>query len=148
MLAGSEIGTDEGWEEFMIEGIGGAFLFSNDTKRLAAWYRDCLGIVPGEDAECNSIYATFEYWDLENPQVKRTMAWAILPTDQDIKDKPRTGKINYRVKNMGEVLSHLKGKGVAIEKTAEYPYGNFAWLKDPDGNQIELWEERIEIPNS
>jgi len=125
----------------MIDGIGGAFLFSNDTKRLAAWYRDCLGIdAQGEDAECSSVYALFEYRDLENPESKRTIAWAIIHTDQDIKDKPRTGKINYTVKNMGEVLSHLKSKGVAIEKTAEDPYGNFAWLKDPDGNPIELWE--------
>src|SRR5258708_9254115 len=89
----------------MIDGIGGAFLFSNDTKRLAAWYRDCLGIVPqGEDAECSSIYASFEYRDLANPEIKRTLAWAIMPTDQDIKDKPRTGQINYRVKNLKEVL--------------------------------------------
>jgi catechol 2,3-dioxygenase-like lactoylglutathione lyase family enzyme len=45
------------------------------------------------------------------------------------------------VKNLGEVLSHLKSKGVPIEKTAEYPsYGNFAWVRDPDGNKIELWE--------
>jgi len=126
----------------MIDGIGGAFLFSHDTKRLATWYRDCLGIVPeGEDAECNSIYKAFEYRDVENPEIKRTIAWAIMPTDQDIKDKPRTGKINYTVKNMEEILSHLKSKGVAIEKTAEYPpMGSFAWLKDPDGNQIELWE--------
>ena len=126
----------------MIDGIGGVFLFSNDTKRLATWYRDCLGVVPeGENSECNSIYKSFECRDIENPEIKRTIAWAIMSTDQDIKDKPRTGKINYRVKNLGEVLSHLKSKGVAIEKTAEYPsYGNFAWLTDPDGNQIELWE--------
>jgi glyoxylase I family protein len=44
------------------------------------------------------------------------------------------------VKNMADMLTHLKSKGVAIEKTAEYPYGTFAWLKDPDGNPIELWE--------
>jgi catechol 2,3-dioxygenase-like lactoylglutathione lyase family enzyme len=126
-------------EELMIDGIGGVFLFSNDTKRLAAWYRDCLGIVPeGEDS--NSIYKIFEYRDLENPETKRQIVWAIMSTDQDIKDKPRTGRINYRVKNMGEVLSHLKSKGVAIEKTAEDPYGKFAWVKDPDGNKIELWE--------
>jgi predicted enzyme related to lactoylglutathione lyase len=127
----------------LINGIGGVFLFTNNPKRLVEWYRDCLGIVPaGEDSECNSIYATFEYRDIENPEIKRTMAWAIMATDQDIADKPRTGQINYRVKNMGEVLSHLKSKGVAIEKTAEYPppYGNFAWVRDPDGNQIELWE--------
>jgi predicted enzyme related to lactoylglutathione lyase len=125
----------------MIEGIGGVFLFSNDAKRLVAWYRDCLGIIAeGQDSECESIYKSFEYRDIENPEIKKTMVWAIIPTKQDIKDKPRTGRINYLVKNMKEVLSHLKSKGVAIEKTAEDPYGNFAWLKDPDGNQIELWE--------
>ena len=124
----------------MIDGIGGAFLFSNDTKRLATWYRDCLGIVPDEGSEGNSIYKSFEYRDIENPEIKRTIVWAIIPTDQDINGRPRTGKINYLVKNMGEILSRLKSKDVAIEKIAEYPYGNFAWLKDPDGNQIELWE--------
>jgi predicted enzyme related to lactoylglutathione lyase len=126
----------------MINGIGGAFLFSNDTKRLVTWYRDCLGMVAeGEDSECNSIYRSFEYRDLENPEIKRTIVWAIIPTDQDIKGKPRTGKINYTVKNMEDILSHLTSKGVAIEKTEEYPsMGKFAWLKDPDGNSIELWE--------
>ena len=126
----------------MIDGIGGAFLFTNDVKRLAAWYREYLGIVSeGEDAECNSIYASFEYRDLENPEIKRTIAWSIMPAKEDIQGKPRTGKINYTVKNMDEILSHLKAKGVAIEKTQEYPsMGKFAWLKDPDGNPIELWE--------
>jgi catechol 2,3-dioxygenase-like lactoylglutathione lyase family enzyme len=125
----------------MIEGIGGVFLFSNDTKRLVTWYRDCLGIVAeGQDSECDSIYKSFEYRDIGNPDLKRTIVWAIIPTKQDIKDKPRTGRINYLVKNLGEVLSHLKSKGVAIENTAEDPYGNFAWVRDPDGNQIELWE--------
>lgn len=125
----------------MINGIGGAFLFSNDVKNLAKWYRECLGIdAQNEDAECNSIYALYEHRDLENPEIRRTIAWAILPTDQDIAGKPRTGKINYTVKNMAEILGHLKSKGVAIEKTSEDPYGKFAWLRDPDGNQIELWE--------
>src|SRR5215469_17831902 len=111
MPAGSQTGGDEKSEEFMIDGIGGVFLFSNDSKRLAAWYRDCLGIgAVSEDPECNSIYATFDSRDLENPEIKRTMAWAIMPADQDIKDKPRTGQINYRVKNMKQVLDHLKSK--------------------------------------
>jgi predicted enzyme related to lactoylglutathione lyase len=129
-------------EKLMINGIGGAFLFSNDVKRLAAWYRDCLGIVAaGEDGECKSVYATFDYRDIENPEMKRTIAWAIMATDQDIRNKPRTGKINYTVQNMAETLSHLKSKGVVIEKTEEYPgMGTFAWLKDPDGNAIELWQ--------
>lgn len=130
----------------MIDGIGGVFLFSNDAKSLAEWYRDCLGInAAGQDAECNSVYATFDSRDLENPEITRTTAWAIMRTDQDIKNKPRTGQINYRVKSMKDILSHLKSKGVAIEKTEDYPsMGKFAWLKDPDGNKIELWEPEEE----
>jgi predicted enzyme related to lactoylglutathione lyase len=125
----------------MIDGLGGAFLFSNDAKKLAGWYRDCLGMaLTGEDIECNSIYKAFEYRDGENPEIKRTIAWAIIPTKDDIKGKPRTGQINYTVKNLAEMLSLLKSKGVAVEKTEEYPYGKFAWVKDPEGNKVELWE--------
>ena len=44
------------------------------------------------------------------------------------------------MRDLREVLSHPKSNGVAIEKIAEYPYGDFARVRDPDGNQIELWE--------
>jgi hypothetical protein len=117
----------------MIDGIGGVFLFSNDIKRLAAWYRNCLGIVAaGEDSERNSVYTSFEYRDIENPETKREIAWAIIPTDKDIKDKPRTGQINYRVKNLGEVLSRLKGNGVAIQMAIRSSFGSHPRVnKDP-----------------
>jgi predicted enzyme related to lactoylglutathione lyase len=126
----------------MIDGIGGAFLFSNDVKKLAGWYRDSLGIVfQGEDEECKSVYATFDYRDIADPKLKRTIAWSIMGTKDDIAGKPRTGKINYTVKNMSEFLEQLKRKGLTIDKTEEYEgMGKFAWLKDPDGNAIELWE--------
>jgi hypothetical protein len=35
----------------LIYGIGGAFLFSNNPKQLAEWYRDKLGISYGEPSE-------------------------------------------------------------------------------------------------
>jgi hypothetical protein len=48
----------------MIDGIGGAFLFSNDTKRLAAWYRDCLGVI-GLGAKDTFISFNFQMVDNE-----------------------------------------------------------------------------------
>jgi catechol-2,3-dioxygenase len=42
---------------------------------------------------------------------------------------------------MTETLSHLQSKGVAIDKTEDYEYGKFAWVTDPDGNKVELFEE-------
>jgi len=125
----------------LIDGIGGAFLFSNNPKQLADWYRDNLGISCHESPDCKSFYATFEYRDLTDAAVKRTTAWAILSTSNDIDGKPRTGQINYRVRSMTETLSHLQSKGVTIDKSEDYEaYGKFAWVTDPDGNKIELWE--------
>jgi catechol-2,3-dioxygenase len=124
----------------LIDGIGGAFLFSNNPKQLAQWYRDNLGISCHESPDCKSFYATFEYRDLTDAAVKRTTAWAILSTANDINGKPRTGQINYRVRSMAETLSHLRSKGVAIDKTEDHEYGKFTWITDPDGNKVELWE--------
>jgi len=39
------------------------------------------------------------------------------------------------------LLNLLREEGVAIDpKVEEYDYGKFAWITDPEGNRIELWE--------
>lgn len=49
--------------------------------------------------------------------------------------------INFRVKNLVELLTILTKEGVAvIGKMEEYDYGKFAWILDNEGNKIELWE--------
>ena len=128
----------------LIDGIGGAFLFSNNPKQLAEWYRENLGITYDESPDCSSFYKPFAYRDLTDASVKKTTTWAILASDKDINGKPRTGQINYRVKNMAETLSYLQSKGVAIDKTEDCEYGKFAWVTDPEGNKIELYEEAPE----
>jgi catechol 2,3-dioxygenase-like lactoylglutathione lyase family enzyme len=125
----------------LIDGIGGVFLFSNNPKRLAEWYRENLGIGYTESPDCSSIYKSFEYRDFTDASVKRTTTWAILPSNNDINGTARTGQINYRVKSMTETLSHLRSKGAPIDKTEDCEYGKFAWVTDPDGNKIELFEE-------
>lgn len=49
--------------------------------------------------------------------------------------------INYRVDNLGELLANLKAAGVEILKGPESDdNGSFAWIMDPDGNKVELWQ--------
>jgi predicted enzyme related to lactoylglutathione lyase len=50
--------------------------------------------------------------------------------------------INYRVSNLDRMLAQLQQKGVAVEKVEDYDYGKFAWITDPEGNRIELWEPK------
>ena len=49
--------------------------------------------------------------------------------------------INYRVADLGAVLDRLRGLGVNVEKTQDESYGRFAWVRDPDGNRIELYQQ-------
>jgi predicted enzyme related to lactoylglutathione lyase len=49
--------------------------------------------------------------------------------------------INYRVDNLDALLEDLKTSGIEIDPHREdYDYGRFAWITDPDGTRIELWE--------
>ena len=50
--------------------------------------------------------------------------------------------INYRVANMERMLEQLRKSGVKIEKVEDFAYGRWAWITDPEGNRIELWEPK------
>jgi predicted enzyme related to lactoylglutathione lyase len=52
--------------------------------------------------------------------------------------------INYRVDNMDEMIAQLRGAGIEIVSGPElHENGKFAWLMDPDGNKVELWEPML-----
>ncbi|MBI4918172.1 MAG: VOC family protein [Acidobacteria bacterium] len=52
--------------------------------------------------------------------------------------------INYRVDDLAGMLDQLRRAGVAIVKGPEHhENGAFAWVMDPDGNKVELWEPKI-----
>jgi predicted enzyme related to lactoylglutathione lyase len=50
--------------------------------------------------------------------------------------------INYRVANLDRMLALLRRAGVTVEKVQVEDYGRFAWITDPEGNRIELWEPK------
>jgi predicted enzyme related to lactoylglutathione lyase len=53
--------------------------------------------------------------------------------------------INYAVDDMDALLARLNAKGVAILKRDDNDQnGRFAWILDPEGNKIELWEPKRE----
>ena len=48
--------------------------------------------------------------------------------------------INYRVSDMDALVSELTSRGIEILGRQDEDYGKFAWIMDPEGNKIELWE--------
>jgi catechol 2,3-dioxygenase-like lactoylglutathione lyase family enzyme len=119
-----------------ITGIGGVFVSSPNPKALSAWYRDVLGI-PVEawggamlryDAPGHPAVAVW------NPY-KVGSKYAAPST--------REFMIDFAVDDLDAVVARLEGKGVAILKRDDSdPTGRFAWLLDPDGTKIELWQAK------
>jgi predicted enzyme related to lactoylglutathione lyase len=124
-----------------VTGIGGIFFMADDPEQLYAWYERHLGLTRGTEQ------AVLFRWR-EAPDAKKLgmTVWAIFPKDTDYFRPGRAPfMINYRVADLDGLLARLRAEGVTIdEKREDYPYGRFAWIMDPEGNRIELWEPRQE----
>ena len=49
--------------------------------------------------------------------------------------------INYRVENVHAVVEALRAEGCnVLDNIDESDYGKFAWVIDPEGNKVELWQ--------
>ena len=123
-------------ERGKVIGIGGVFLKSADKARLSAWYAGNLGIQQGDYG------STFEWLSRDTPPQERVTAWNIFPGDSKYFDpSPAPFMINYIVDDLDALLAKLSANGARIDpKREDADYGRFAWVYDPDGNKIELWE--------
>lgn len=119
-----------------VTGIGGIFFKSQNPKSMNEWYAKNLGL-PTSD-----YGTTFEWRDAEDSSKKGSTSWCAFPEDtQYFKPSHKSFMINYRVENLTALLDELKKEGVTIvDEVAEYDYGKFVHIMDPEGNIIELWE--------
>ena len=49
--------------------------------------------------------------------------------------------LNYRVDDLDALIARLRTEGVDIaDERHQDENGRFAWITDPEGHRIELWE--------
>ncbi len=117
-----------------ITGVGGIFFRSKDPKALMAWYRDVLGIKV--EAWGGVVMA---YDAPRHPPVLTLNA--LKDATHYMDPSTREFMIDFAVDDLSAFLDRLKAKGVPILKRDDSdPSGKFAWIVDPDGTKIELWE--------
>jgi predicted enzyme related to lactoylglutathione lyase len=120
-----------------VTGIGGVFFKSTtDNKALAAWYRDNLGM------NIEDWGGAILRWTDDAIKDGGLTVWTTAaPNSKWFAPSESNFMINYRVDDLTRLLAQLKEAGiepVAGPDSAEN--GKFAWIMDPDGNKVELWE--------
>jgi predicted enzyme related to lactoylglutathione lyase len=123
-----------------IDGIGGVFIYANDAKTLSNWYAHHFGLKL-ETYEDGKVYGTeFKYRRLGDSSKVDSTVFSISQSKTPLPPERTECVINYRVRDLQAFMEQLRTDGIEIEKTEDFDYGRFAWIKDPEGNRIELYQ--------
>jgi len=124
-----------------VKGIGGVFIYSQDAERLVRWYAEVLGVEMESMPEESAWFTVFFTRDYETSVVRENPVFAIRQAEGELSEE-RGFVLNLRVDDMDAFLAQIREKGVAVdEKILVWERGKHAWIKDLDGNPIELYEE-------
>ncbi|MCW3116975.1 MAG: hypothetical protein JWM28_1057 [Chitinophagaceae bacterium] len=126
----NDLQTDK---KHFVSGLGGFFFRAKDPDALGQWYEKYFGIA---SSQSNQL------WQQEaGPTV-------FAPFKEDTSyfgSKEQMFMLNFRINGLDNFLVYLNSAGIRIdEKRQDEVYGRFAWVYDPEGNKIELWEPPLE----
>lgn len=120
-----------------VTGIGGVFIKAEDPDGIYDWYERHLGI------RCDANGAVcFQWRHADDSEQNGFTVWSSSPSDPTYFNPSRSPfMVNFRVADLDSLLNALHEEGVSVvPKPEESESGRFAWVMDPEGNRIELWE--------
>ncbi len=120
-----------------VTGIGGIFFKAADTEATSAWYAQHLGIPAGKYGW------NFEWRGKESGEEGLTV-WSPFKADTGyFEPSSQPFMINYLVDDLAGLIEQLAAAGIPlVGEIQDEPYGRFAWIMDPNGTKIELWEPK------
>lgn len=130
------IDTINGMERVI--GFGGIFFKADNPMALSQWYKKHLGVPIDE------TYGGYTFdWknDSQRPQKGYTI-WSPFKKDTDyLNPSDKEFMFNFIVADLSKLLQVLKEEGInQVGEMEDTEFGKFAWIMDPEGNKIELWE--------
>ncbi len=117
-----------------VTGIGGFFFRAQNPAALAEWYERHLGVT-----RTPASYDQEPWRQEAGPTIV-----APFPTASSyFGNAEKQWMINFRVRDLDAMVAQLRRAGIDVElDPTVHPNGRFARLTDPEGNPIQLWEDR------
>lgn len=114
----------------LVDGIGGVFFRANDPASLGAWYHTHFGI-PADPMTDGPWFPG------PGPTV-----FAAFDADTEYFGGDQRHMLNFRITDLDAFCAGLAAGGHPEVKPRETMdgIGEFAWIQDPEGNRIELWQ--------
>ena len=124
-----------------VTGLGGVFFKSENPDDLKKWYTENLGL------DTDQYGSMFKWRWPDDPDKIGYTQWSVFDAKTDyLNPSKKDYMINFRVEHIEDLVEELKSNGMEVVGEIEsYDYGKFAWVMDPDGNKVELWEPVDEV---
>ena len=116
-------------ERQKVVGIGGIVLFADNADSLAHWYERHLGLFFTREPDTHEWWCDFGGLSFSIHQAKHPLA-----------HDRRQVEITWHVNDLDALTEQLGELGVTLAERQETVDGDFAWLDDPEGNRVELWQ--------
>jgi predicted enzyme related to lactoylglutathione lyase len=132
--------AEEAGDMARVTGIGGVFFLSRGkAEALSSWYEKHLGM------RLEDFGGAILKWEDDTAEDNGLTVWGVADRDSEwFSPSESTFMINYRVNDLEAMIRQLTAAGIDILQGPEYhENGVFAWIMDPEGNKIELWEPKI-----
>ena len=115
-------------------GLGGVFFRARDPQALAQWYATHLGL------EVDASYGGVRF-DEDTSRPGFTL-WTPFAQDTGyFGDPAQPFMLNFRVDDLDALLGQLRAADVWVDEAREDgEFGRFAWIRDPEGRRVELWQ--------
>ena len=119
-------------------GVGGVFLKCKDVEATKHWYQNVLGMslndFGGFDFAQDKAVESFG-------NAARTIFAPFGPEADYFAPSELPFMLNLMVDDLDGMLERVRAADVALLQPPEtYSYGKFAWIMDPDGRKLELWQ--------
>lgn len=123
-----------------VTGIGGVFFHTNqEDDDLAKWYEQHLGI------KLETWGGALLEWEDDRAEDGGVTVWHVTGANSGSFEPSKSSfMINYRVDDLEKLIEQLKSANIKILGGPEHnENGSFAWIVDPEGNKLELWEPKL-----
>ena len=127
-----------------VQALGHAVLKVRNQERAEQFYNGVLGI---------PIAARHETMPMTFFTLGNHHDLAILAVGDDAPDAPQNApglyhialKVGDSLEELREVKEHLERSGVTIDRTIDHTVSQSIYLRDPDGNGVELYVDGSDV---
>jgi predicted enzyme related to lactoylglutathione lyase len=119
-----------------VVGIGGVFMKIADPDTWRSWYGQVLGVA-------------FDDWGgvaFPHPDIGYGVLSPFAPDTDYFAPSTAPCMLNLIVDDLDGVLARVRAAGVSWTGPEDNDYGRFAWLIDPIGVKVELWQPPAAAP--